>query len=223
MIRPLRVAVLSLCCAAAAACGFDSNGLATGSNSAGTLESTGGGESSEGDDNSTTSPPTTTSASGPSTMSSTTAGDDSTTMPPGTTAPSDTSSAESDTTAASTTAGTTGGESSEGGGESSSSTGEIEIPSVYYADCTFENQGEACGPDPSYCQAFLLDDDSTGHVCYVDCDLDGCPTPATGNVEGSCNGMGFCVLDCEGGLTCPDGMICDFSMSFNGYRCVWPA
>jgi hypothetical protein len=49
--------------------------------------------------------------------------------------------------------------------------------------------------------------------CGPACDtLADCPTPATGNVVPVCDTVnydpGLCVLPCDGGSTCPDGMAC---------------
>lgn len=202
----------------AAGCGFDSGGIATASNGSGPLDS--GGTSSSGDGM------TTMSASAESTVgttvgttaSSTMTTDDVTGDPPSTTLdPSETSATSTETTATS--------ESSDSGPSESSSSGDGTTgaeDSHYYRNCTPETEAADCGPDPSYCQGFVLDDSSTGYVCYVTCDLGPCPPPPTGNATPGCNVNNFCVLDCEGGLTCPDGMICDYSISFDGYRCVWP-
>lgn len=61
-------------------------------------------------------------------------------------------------------------------------------------------------------------------ACAVDAcaDLCDCPfAPPTGNASITCGpltgGANLCYLDCAGGLTCPDGMIC-----FNDEVCIWP-
>jgi hypothetical protein len=49
-----------------------------------------------------------------------------------------------------------------------------------------------------------------------------CPRPATGNPEISC-ALGYCVMNCLNGETCPDGMVCKGpAPQPNDEMCWWP-
>lgn len=204
--------------ALAVGCGFDSGGIATGSSASGVLDSTGSGTGDQGMTMTSADPVTTaaaTSADQTTTPSETTDDEASGTPPSTTDAPSD-SSGTSDVTV-------TGGTTDSGGPEESSSSGAT-VPvddGTYYRDCSVRSQAQDCGAEPNHCHLFALDDLSTGEVCHISCDQGPCPLPSTGNATPLCDMDNFCVLDCAGDLQCPDGMLCDYSFSFEGYRCVW--
>ncbi len=209
---------------AIAACAFDDNGLQTGSNSLGTLESSGS-EATESAEGPTTNPPTSTSA-----------GTSMTTTSPSTTATTDDTSTLSTTTAEPTTGtgdetttdepGTTtsdssaenGTSSSEGGVESSSS--ESGEPSNPYGPC---DASEDC--NGGTCIDLYTNFELNHHVCYPEPDCmsdDDCPAGdgGVGDAVPYCSLAG-CTLDCTGDLACPTGMTCAYTQDANR-RCGWP-
>jgi hypothetical protein len=216
----LRRAVFSVFSIAVVGCGFDSDGLASSSNSAGSLESTAGSDSSDGD-----------SVSQSSTQSVTTAptGDDSMTASTGdsVTSPTttNTTSEPTETGVAETTSGDPGsseessgaaelGTTSEGGG--SSDTGLVVPP---YGPC---DGPEDC--DGGACITLYLSW-AEAHVCYPPCTMTpDCPDPDGGDAVKECT-MSGCALDCSDGgageVSCPAGMACGYTGS-GSRRCLWP-
>lgn len=220
MLPPLRVVVLSLCSTAAAACGFDSDGLATGSNSAGTLESTGGGESSTADDGPATTMPTT-SPTGPSTLTSGSEDGSSTTPPSTTQEPTESSGGATESTGAEGSEASSGDESRSSSSEDATTSTDSGSTSAPYGAC---DDGADC--DGGACVTLYLDYEER-LVCYPPCEeAPECPVPESGEAVPVCTDSG-CGLDCdaEGGgpgtVPCPDGMVCGYTGK--GYRrCLWP-
>jgi hypothetical protein len=200
-------------------CGFDSSGVASGPNASGVVDtdsttSTGSTTADAGSLDSSAGSASTMATSSPST----TDGDDTTTASPTTTTGSaETTSTDADATSTSPVSDSVG---EEGGSSSESTTGEG--PSAHYDDCSFETERADCGPSPAECQAYETDQPGDGHVCHLPCELGECPPPPDGDAVPDCYEGTYCVLDCGGGLTCPASMICDFSFSFDQWRCVWP-
>ncbi|HWB74748.1 MAG TPA: hypothetical protein VG755_07325 [Nannocystaceae bacterium] len=202
------------------ACGFDSGGIATGSNSNGMLDSAGDTSGDASTTQSTTTSMTSTTAS--TTMPSTTVSEETgpaTTMPGTTENPTEPTTSDptlDPTDTASSSGANTNATSSEGG--SSSEGGPPGEP--YYEDCSGEGD---CGSGECYVYVDGMSN-PLAHVCYIPCMGMPCPPPPNGTADPICNGLDRCVLDCGGGATCPTGMDCytlDFGMGQVGYRCSW--
>ena len=63
-------------------------------------------------------------------------------------------------------------------------------------------------------------------VCTAPCMFDAdCPVPGSGDAMPVCAGVdgNECLLDCQDGRTCPDGMSCEniFAGGTDFFRCVW--
>jgi hypothetical protein len=205
-------------------CSFDSGGLQTGSNSQGTLESSGS-EAGEAETSatmtSTTAGTSVTTTSDPTVTTTVTSADTTntgTTMP-GTTEPGTTETGTDTDATATTTTGvsattestTTTTDASQG---SSSDSGSDLVP---YGMCMVDPD---CGD--GQCVALYLDAMTamiTHHVCYPPCidDLD-CPAPDGGTAQPFCTQSG-CALACYM-LTCPAGMEC-VENSDGYHRCGW--
>ena len=69
-------------------------------------------------------------------------------------------------------------------------------------------------------------DSAPGYTaCGITCvDDSECPAPLTGDAVATCAGPqnDICVLDCAGGVVCPDGMECVDVVGGAFHRCVWP-
>ncbi|MDI1446415.1 hypothetical protein [Polyangium sp. 6x1] len=80
--------------------------------------------------------------------------------------------------------------------------------------------GVNCPPEVVICMVTQLGDEKES-VCVPYCSADKtCPVPATGNAVPTCGTEDqppTCTLDCSGGKTCPDGMICSLAND----RCMW--
>lgn len=88
-----------------------------------------------------------------------------------------------------------------------------------YPPCSLECylEGQFCYPPLSFDFAFCT------HSCKNPGD---CEQPDSGEAIAECIpvGNGICALDCSGGHTCPDGMIC-YEIAIDGqtrHRCGWP-
>jgi len=223
MDRSRRVGWLGLCWSIVAGCSFDADGLASSSNSAGTLESSGT-DPTDADATQGSMETGTTAMTGVTTMTTTEAETGPTTMPPTTTVdPSESSAGETMVEESSgppepTTGGESNGTSSSEGGPESTETGPVGEP--HYGDCVIDGDDCGSGECVGYYNGGLI-----ATVCYIPCDMGSCPPPAQGNAMAICNGIDTCVLDCAGDDTCPDVMQCyfvDFGGGANGYRCAWP-
>jgi hypothetical protein len=148
----------------------------------------------------------------------------------GTASTTSTSEPDSSTTAAPPTS-TTGTTS-----DDSTSTGvDPNCPPVKgeYNDCTDEQGGtdnKACKWMGDGENGFITCLNAAGIMGASTCSLVNCEmdchcfdAPATGTATSVCRanatdkGDSACVLDCSGGATCPDGMVCDND------TCFWPA
>lgn len=99
-------------------------------------------------------------------------------------------------------------------GAEASTTGAMQP--TYYSDCADDLE---CGPGGE-CKTFYVDLEQLGNVCYLPCDDDHpCPAPDA-EADAICTLSG-CALDCAGGQSCPDGMVCGYT-SENARRCIWP-
>ncbi|MCB9717919.1 MAG: hypothetical protein H6712_28985 [Myxococcales bacterium] len=102
------------------------------------------------------------------------------------------------------------------GGESSSG----EPPDLPYPACNLAATPPC--PEP-YDRCY---DSAPGYTaCGITCvDDSECPAPLTGDAVATCAGPqnDICVLDCAGGVVCPDGMECVDVVGGAFHRCVWP-
>jgi hypothetical protein len=113
----------------------------------------------------------------------------------------------------------------DGDGESTSSEGgssEDDSSSGGMPDMMLED-------DPAYPECNIAEDcpgwpddacSAPGHFCSETCfdpqDVWKCTIPDTGTATPKCiDGPNYCLLDCSGGKTCPNGMICE-DIVFNG-------
>jgi hypothetical protein len=88
-----------------------------------------------------------------------------------------------------------------------------------YGDCVNNDPMMACLPDEECLEEVL---GMSAACSEQNCMFDGeCTVPATGDAEPVCadvnlDGVTDCYLDCSGGETCPDGMIC-----VQDFACLW--
>jgi len=96
-----------------------------------------------------------------------------------------------------------------------------------YSDC----ENNECD-DPSETQCLV---DVPDNPTFIVCSMPGCSTvndcpaaPPTGDAPVACADIIndpatlFCVIDCSGGQTCPDGMFCHQSLPIPMDLCGWP-
>jgi hypothetical protein len=118
----------------------------------------------------------------------------------------------------STSGPTTTGESTTGSTTTAEST-TGEPPSDGYGDCINNPEGVAC-----VAGEVCLPSGSVGFCSLQGCaDASDCAVPATGDAFADClefdsDDITDCFLNCSGGATCPDGMVC-----YIGIVCVWEA
>jgi hypothetical protein len=105
--------------------------------------------------------------------------------------------------------------SSSEGGETDPGTTTVEPPTDGFGDCVNNPIEEACLPEEDCFTAGAF-----GFCGLLNCvDASDCPdAPPGGDAPVVCFNFGVfaCAIDCAGGQTCPDGMVCELDF------CAWP-
>jgi len=60
-------------------------------------------------------------------------------------------------------------------------------------------------------------------LCALDCETDSdCPAPTSGTAVAECSyPTGLCLLACDDGQLCPDGMYCAHNLEADRFMCAW--
>lgn len=144
----------------------------------------------------------------------------------GTDTGNDTDGTGGETDAGDTTAATDAGDTGDSSGDSTGGGG------VSYPPCP--GGAKECPDDYDVClPADFGGGGGGGMVPYNWCSMgcmgaDDCPAPSSGDATAVCRGgnggdMGFCLLSCSDGETCPDGMGCEMTPGpMGGMICAWP-
>jgi hypothetical protein len=87
-----------------------------------------------------------------------------------------------------------------------------------YANCSREAE---CVDATQECIQYIAIDEIVAQLCSPTCrTTDDCPAPDTGTALPVCRASDNCLLDCSGGLACPDGMEC--LQTKLSMRCAYP-
>jgi len=80
----------------------------------------------------------------------------------------------------------------------------------HYGNCLDEDARTVCRDDEPFCDAYPDAQFPELNVCTGPCESEAdCPAPATGDATVTCSGdPAGCVLECDEGEACPDGMEC---------------
>ena len=148
-------------------------------------------------------------------MTMTADGDSTTGEPPA----GSTSSAESSGGPADTSSGPGDGSSGEDGSTTGGSGESTGGGAMEYPPCQLGSD-PVCEDPYAGCYEFVPNYNLCLHPCQ---DSRDCPAAPGGDAVPTCANFdgGQCVLDCQGGATCPDGMSCQVP-TFNVFRCLWP-
>ena len=103
-----------------------------------------------------------------------------------------------------------------------SALGDSAVGDSAVADASGDDPYRACTGDPMANDCPLAGSvcNPPNFVCSPMCDEPDlpCPMPSTGSVVAAC-WFGACALPCDGGATCPDGMMCNGTLP--GAVCIY--